>query len=386
MNRIYLDNAATTKLHPKVLEAMLPYLKDDFGNPSSIHSYGRKVKAAIEETRELVAEFISCDASEIYFTSSGTEANNFVLFGIAETGLTELNRKKLLTTKIEHKSVIDPFNELTKSGFNVNFLDVNSNGILVEEVLLENLTGNDISLVSVIHTNNETGIKNDIPQLLGIVKKYNAYFHTDAVQSFGKEPLDVKELCIDSLTGSAHKIHGPKGIGFAYVKNGTPMSPLIYGGSQERNRRAGTENVAGIIGFGEAVKLADKEMQTRSEYVRRLRQYFINGLSLLNSSGIKINETKNNSPYVLSVTFLPDYYKADSESMLMYLDINGIAASSGAACTSGTVKPSHVIKAMHNDDKLASATIRFSFSAENTFEEIDSVLEVLQKMLKNIKK
>lgn len=386
MNRIYLDNAATTKLHPKVLEAMLPFLKEDFGNPSSIHSLGRKPKIAIEETRELAAEFINCDASEIYFTSSGTEGNNFALFGIAKTEFTESNRKKLLTTKVEHKSVLDSFKELNNLGYQTNFLKVSSDGILIEDELKEKLTGENVSLVSIIHTNNETGIINNIPQLSEIVKNHNAYFHTDAVQAFGKEPLNVKKLGIDSLTGSAHKLHGPKGIGLAYIKNGTPMSSFIYGGSQERNRRAGTENVAGIIGFGEAIKLAVGNMQASKEHAVKLKQYFINELNVLDSYGIKINESDYNSPFILSVTFLPEFYKTDSEAMLMYLDINGIAASSGAACSSGTVKPSHVIKAMYNDDKLASATIRFSFSIENTFKEIDYVMEILQNMLKNIKK
>ncbi|MFA3781726.1 cysteine desulfurase family protein [Melioribacteraceae bacterium 4301-Me] len=388
MKKIYFDNAATTPLHPKVLEKMVQFLKEDFGNPSSIHSFGRKVRVAIEKVRETVAEFINAKPSEIYFTSGGTEANNFVVFGIANANYIETGLKEIITTKAEHHSVLDSLLQLEKLGFSVKFLDVNKT-IKVDLQTVQQLVTNETSLVSIIHINNETGSINDIKTLASTIKKNNLYFHTDAVQSFGKVKIDVNELLIDALTASAHKINGPKGIGFAYVRSGTPISPLIYGGSQERNRRGGTENVAGIIGLGEAINIlknSNAHQNSNYEYVSKLRTRFIEGLRTIDKNGLIINGDENNFPYILSVTFSSEFYNNDSEAMLMYLDINGIAASNGSACTSGTLKPSHVILSSGKSLEDANGTIRFSFGLENTLDEVDYALEIVKKMTEKFKK
>ncbi len=358
---------------------------DDFGNPSSIHSYGSKIRVALEEARETVAGFINADPSEIYFTSGGTEANNFVVFGISKTEFIESGRNSLLTSKAEHHCVLDAFEHLSKNQFDVKFIDVNNN-TQVDANILKNFINPSVSLVSLIHINNETGSLNSIGEMAPLLKNNNSYLSTDAVQSFGKIKIDVKELQVDALCGSAHKINGPKGVGFAYVKSGTPISPLLIGGSQERNRRGGTENVAGIIGFAEAVKIRKDVMDEQFVYAQKLKDRFINGLRELDSQNIFINGGNNSSPYILSVTFNSQAYNNNSESMIMFLDINGVAASNGSACTSGTIKASHVILASGYQLMDAAGTLRFSFGAQNTIEEIDTALEVINKMLVKFRK
>ncbi len=382
---VYFDNAATTQIHPKVVEKMLPYLSGNFGNPSSIHSFGRKTRVAIEEAREVISDFLNADAGEIYFTSGGTEANNFSVFGIAKTDFFDSGKKKIVASKSEHHCVLDAYEELGKSGFDLNLLNVNSENIVDPEIL-ENLIDDKTSLVSIMQVNNETGAVNDIKELTKIAHSKNSYFHTDAVQSFSKIKIDVKDLNVDSLAVSSHKINGPKGIGALYAKSGTPLQPLIFGGSQERNRRGGTENVAAIIGFAEAVKIANKNLEENFKIVSEIKDHFKNGISNIDSTGIKLNSADSNFPYILSLTFLSDFYKNDAESILMYLDINGIAASNGAACSSGTLKPSHVILSMGRNSDDAQGTIRFSFGAQNTIEEVDYALEVLEKMSRKFKK
>lgn len=383
--KVYLDHAATTPLHPKILEKMLPFLKEEFGNPSSIHSFGRKVRTAIEESRETVAEFIGSSSSEIYFVSGGTEANNFPLIGITKTYLNESGRNEIITSKTEHQCVIETFRELEKQGFIAKFLDVKKDGSLSMDLLEENLT-NKTSIVSVMHINNEVGFANNIRQLAGLAHIKKSYFHCDAVQSFGKISTDVNQLNADSLSFSAHKINGPKGIGAVFIKKVTPLSPIIFGGSQERNRRGGTENPAAIVGFAEAIKIAKSEMQNNFYIASKLRTHFIEGIQKIDSTGIRINGIDNTFPYILSITFKSQFYNNDAESILMYLDINGVAASNGAACTSGTLKPSHVILAMGKPVDDANGTIRFSFGALNTVEEIDYTLEVLLRMSKKFRK
>jgi cysteine desulfurase len=382
---VYLDNASTTTLHPKVLEKMLPLLKNDFGNPSSIHSFGRKVRVAIEEAREMIADFINANANEIYFVSGGTEANNFPLFGIAKTELNETGKNEIITTKAEHQCVLETFKELKKQGITSKILDVKNDSTLALELLNENLTKNT-SLVSAIQLNNETGSVNEIKKITELVHSNKSYFHSDAVQSLGKISIDVRDLTVDSLSFSAHKLNGPKGIGAVYVKSGTPVSPIIFGGSQERNRRGGTENPAAIVGFAEAVKIAKTEMQNNFEIIQKLREHFVKGIQHIDSTGIEINGLQNNFPFILSITFRNEFYNNDAEAMLMYLDINGIAASNGAACTSGTLKPSHVMLAIGKSIEDANGTIRFSFSAQNTIEEIDYTLDILQMMSGKFKK
>ncbi len=385
MRKVYFDNAATSPVHPKVVEKMLPFLKEEFGNPSSIHSFGRKTRVAIEEARETVAEFINAKPAEIYFTSGGTEANNFAVFGIAKTEYAESGRNKIITTKVEHHCVMDAFHELEKQGFTSIFSNVDEHTNTNIPDFKKSLT-EKTSLVSVIHVNNETGSINDIKSICEIAKENGTYFHTDAVQSFGKISIDVKQLGIDSLAASGHKINGPKGTGILYVKTGTPISPMIFGGSQERNRRGGTENVAGIIGFAEAIKIKKESRQDDYSHIEKLRKHFINGIKSIDKNGFNINGDDKNFPYILSITFNSQYYKNDSESMLMYLDINGVAASNGSACTSGTLKPSYVILNSGKTVEDANGTIRFSFGVQNTFDEVDYVLEVIKKMTTKFKR
>lgn len=383
--RVYFDNAATTRLHPKVFEKMKPYLTENFGNASSIHSYGRKARVAIEEAREVAADFVNSNPGEIYFTSGGTEANNFALLGIAKTEFAESKRNHIITSKAEHHSVLDPIEELEKSGFDVERLSVDA-GTRVNELSLHEAVKTNTFLVSLIYINNETGAVNPITEITDYLKEKNIFFHTDAVQSFGKIPIDVKNLGVDSLSASAHKINGPKGIGFTFVKSGTPISPILFGGSQERNRRGGTENVACIVGFAEAIKIAKDTMHANENHVRVLKQKFISGLGAIDKNGLFVNSRGNSSPYILSITFRSEFYKNDSEAMLMYLDINGIAASNGAACTSGTLKPSHVILSAGYSVDDANGTIRFSFDSQNTLDEVNYSLDVLEKMAKKFRK
>lgn len=385
MDKIYFDNAATTPIHPKVKEKILPYLSDYFGNPSSIHSYGRIIRVAIEEAREIIADFINADASEIYFTSGGTEADNFAIFGISKTEFTESGRNKIITSKSEHHAVLDSFEELGKSGFNTEYVGVNQYAQLnVSE--LEKTLDSGTSLVAAMHTNNETGALNSIRLITELTKRNKSYIHVDAVQGFAKNRIDVKNFGFDSMAASAHKFYGPKGVGFLYAKSGTPLSPLLYGGSQERNRRGGTENIVGIVGLAEAVKIADLEMETNNQIVSDLKKYFIEGINSISLDEFEINSKEDTSPYILSVTLKSEYYRVDPEAMLIFLDINGVAASNGAACTSGTLKPSHVMLSAGKSIEDASGTIRFSFNPNNTKSEIDYTIDVLKKLRPNFVK
>jgi cysteine desulfurase len=382
--KVYFDNAATTPLHPKVLERMIPFLKEDFGNPSSIHSFGRRARVAIEESREVVANFINASPSEIYFTSGGTEANNFVIRGIANVEFMESKRNHIITSKAEHHCVLDTCTDLSQDQFELSQVNVLPDTSVDEGELTSSITPQTF-LVSVIHINNETGAINRLKELSEKVKLNQVYFHSDTVQSFGKIRIDVKDLGLDSICGSAHKINGPKGAGFAYVKSGTPLSPILFGGSQERNRRGGTENVAAIVGLAEAIKILDSTIPEIELHAKNLRAKFINGLKSI-SENIRINGGVSSSPFILSITFDSRFYNNDAESMLMYLDINGIAASNGAACTSGTLKPSHVILSAGYSKNDANGTIRFSFGGENNSKEVEYTLDVLSKMAEKFKK
>ncbi len=376
--QVYLDNASTTKIHPKVLDAMLPYLKENFGNASSIHSYGRKARVAIEDARELIANFIGAIPSEIYFTSGGTEAINFIINGIAKTNFAETGKNQLLTSPIEHKAVLETHTNLSQNGFDQKLIKVNNNGSFNTSSLVKNIT-NSTSLVSIMHTNNELGTTNNINEISNNLST-DQYLFCDAVQALGKVSIDVNQLKVNALSASAHKIYGPKGIGFAFVKSGTPLSPLLFGGSQERNRRGGTENIAAIVGFAEAVRIANLEMDDNYKTVSEIHNYFANGIENIFGNKIEINGGSNTSPYILSITFKSEYFRNDIDTFLMALDINGIAASQGSACTSGTIKPSHVILGVGKKINDANGTIRFSFNPQNTTSEIDYVLSVLEKI------
>lgn len=383
--KVYLDNAATTPIHPKVRERIINFINSDFGNPSSIHQFGRSVRVQIEEARETIAQFINALPGEIYFTSGGTEANNFAIFGISRTEYKESGKNRIITDKTEHHAVLDSYNQLTKEGFNaiVNSA-LEDSSININDLITS--IDDKTSLITVIHVNNETGITNDVKEISQKIIRDEIYLHCDAVQSFGKIPIDVNKLGVNSLCGSSHKIYGTKGTGFLYAKSGTPLSPILFGGGQERNRRGGTENTIGIIGFAEAVKIASVEMTHNLDTVKGLKQHLVDGLKSLDKAGIILNSTESTSPYVLSVTFSGDYYNNDAESLVMYLDINGIAASTGSACTSGTLKPSHVILSMGKSEKDASGTVRFSFNPQNTIEEINYTLDVIDKLIKKFRR
>ena len=383
--KVYFDNAATTRIHPKVFEKMLPYLKENFGNPSSFHSFGRKARVAIEDARETAADFIGANPSEIYFTSGGTESINFALNGIAKTNSNESCKNHLITTTVEHKAVLEKHNDLQNNGFDVDILPVDSDSSIKASSIESNLT-EKTSLVSVIFTNNETGTINDINNISQKLSKEDLYLFTDAVQTFGKIKFEVNNFRIDSLSASAHKIYGPKGVGLLFVKSGTPLSPLLYGGSQERDRRAGTENVAGIVGFAEAIKIADEEMDDNYTNVSNIKYFFTENLLNHFNNKIEINGGDNTSPYILSLTFKSEFFNNDSEGMLMFLDINGVSASQGSACTSGILNPSHVILRMGKTINNANGTMRFSFSPQNTLGEVEYTLDVLAKMSKKFVK
>ncbi|MBL1215007.1 MAG: cysteine desulfurase [Ignavibacteriae bacterium] len=382
--KVYLDNAATTPVHPKVLEKMLPFLKESFGNPSSIHSFGRSVRVAIEEARENVADFINADASEIYFTSSGTEALNFAILGMSRTIRDENGKSKIVTGANEHYAVIESFKALDKEGFDTHFIDSKYNGEIDYDELKENSEG--AALISVMHVNNVLGSINNLSSVRKLAGESNAFFHTDAVQSFGKIKIDVNEIGCHALCASGHKLNGPKGIGMAYIKSETPIAPMMLGGSQERSRRGGTENVAGIIGFSEAVNLIRENIDYKFDYASKLKNRLITGLRSIDKAGIIINCLDNSTPHICSVTLSEEYYNNDAEAMLMYLDINGVAVSGGAACTSGTLKPSHAVLAIGHSKNNAAGTFRFSFGAQNRDEEIDYTLEVLKKMTDKFRK
>lgn len=377
---IYFDNAATTPVHPRVFQTMKPFLEEEFGNPSSIHSFGRKARVAIEEARETVADFIGANPSEIYFTSGGTEANNFLIRGIAATEFDETGKNELITSNAEHHAVLDTFEVLDKSGFKSKFLTVNKQTKIEFNLVADSVSPNT-ALASFMHANNETGSINNINELSKLLRSNKIIFHIDAVQSFGKIPINVSELGIDALSASAHKINGPKGIGFAYAKSGTPLSPLLFGGSQERNRRGGTENISGIVGLAEAVKIRKENMQQINEHVSLIRKLFIEGIKNLDGDLIAINGGEDALPYIVSLTLDSEKYKNDSDAMVMYLDINGLAVSSGSACTSGTIKASHVILASGYKPEDAAGTLRFSFGYQNTLEEVEQALKIIQQFL-----
>jgi cysteine desulfurase len=382
--KVYLDNAATTPIHPKVLEKMLPYFKESFGNPSSIHSFGRNVRVAIEEARENIADFINADASEIYFTSNGTEALNFSILGMSKSIFEETGKNRIITAGSEHYAVIESFKKLENEGFDTHYLNSQKNGEINYDELEKEIDHS--ALISIMHVNNVLGSVNNLQHVRDFSKNNDTYFHTDAVQSFGKIEIDVKEIGCHSLCASGHKINGPKGIGMAYIKSQTPVKPLLLGGSQERNRRGGTENVAGIIGFSEAVNVIRENIDDKFDHVFKLKNKFIEGIKSINDKGVIINSLVNSSPFICSVTLNEEYYNNDAEAMLMYLDINGVAASVGAACTSGTLKPSHAVLAIGHSKNNASGTIRVSFGAQNSEGEIDYALDVFSKMAKKFRK
>lgn len=378
MKSVYFDHAATTPVHPEVLEAMLPYFSEQFGNASSLHSYGQLAARAVEEARAQVAELINCDPREIIFTGSGTEADNFALKGIAEKLKSRGNH--IITSSIEHHAVEMTCRYLEKRGFHVTYLPVDKDGLVHPEELKKALTDQTI-LVSVMHANNEVGTIQPIKELAQIAHEKGVLFHTDAVQTVGSIPVDVKDLGVDLLSLSAHKFYGPKGVGALYLRKGVAIEPLIHGGGQERNLRAGTTNVPGIVGLGKAAELAKKELRERMEHNLNLRERLIKGLEERLSDYILTGHRTLRLPGNVSICV----QYIEGESMLLLLSAEGFACSSGSACTSGSLEPSHVLLSMGIDPQLAQGSLRITLGRENTVEDVDRFLEVLPKVVERLR-
>lgn len=372
--KVYLDNAATTALDKEVLEAMLPLMVEHYGNPSSIHAFGRQTRAAIEQARKTVARLLNCSPAEIFFTSGGTEADNMAI----RCSIENLGIKHAITSAIEHHAVLHTLEELAAKGIiklsKVNLID---NGHIDLAHLDELLKTNERSFVSLMHANNEIGNILPIMEVGVICQKYNAVFHSDTVQTVGHYPIDTKEINIQFLNCGAHKFHGPKGVGFIYISNDIQIAPMITGGSQERNMRGGTENVAGIIGLAKAMEIAYRELAQHTEYILGLKNYMIQVLEQ-NIAGVTFNgDVKGNSLYtVLNVSLPPN---ENAEMLIFNLDINGIAASAGSACSSGSETGSHVLRAIGTD--MSRPCVRFSFSKYNTKEEIDYTVSKLKALV-----
>ena len=372
MEKIYLDHNATTPLHPEVLNAMLPALQDNFGNPSSIHSFGRSARVQLDEAREKVARLIGASSSEIIFTSGGTEANNLALLGVALKD----KEKKIITSKTEHPSVLNPCRQLEEQGVEVHYLDVDRFG-RIDINNLESQITESTALISLQHANSETGVLQDIKKVSELARSNGVLFHTDAVQSVAKIELDLKDYPVDMLSISAHKFNGPKGVGALFLRKGTPaLFAPVSGGSQEKKRRGGTENVAGIIGFGKACEIAIKRVSTLEvSRVAELKDYFYNKVYEMIPGTELFGDMQNSLPNTLNLGFAG----VEGDTLLIAMDMEGVAVSTGSACSSGTGLPSPVLQAMGLPDNKINSSIRFSLGCSTTKTELDSVLKTLVK-------
>ncbi|BCV21891.1 cysteine desulfurase NifS [Moorella sp. Hama-1] len=379
MRRVYLDHSATTPVRPEVLEAMLPFLKDEaFGNPSTIYSYGREAKKALDEAREKVANLIGARPEEIFFTSGGTEADNLALIGTAAAN--EKKGRHIITSSIEHHAVLHTAQYLLRHGFKVTFLPVTPEGLVRVEDVEKAITDETI-LISVMHVNNEVGTIQPIKAIGQLARERGIIFHSDAVQSAGKIPVNVDELGVDLLSVSGHKIYGPKGIGCLYIRKGTRINPILYGGAQERKRRPGTENMPGIVGFGRAAELAGQELKGEMERLQGLRDKLIDGI-LSRIEDVQLNgDPRQRVATNANFSFL----YVEGESLLLSLDMKGICASSGSACTSGSLDPSHVLLAMGLPHEVAHGSVRMTLGRDNTEEDIDYVLEVMPEIVARLR-
>lgn len=380
MQRIYLDHNATTPVAEPVAERMAAALREEFGNPSSVHHFGQRAKAAIDDARAAVAALIGADASEIVFTSGGTESDNFAIRGVAEA-LEPAGRRHLVTTTIEHEAVLNTYKALARRGWSATGAKVDQTGIVIPETVAEALT-DQTALVSVMHANNEIGTIQPVADIARLAKARGVLVHTDAVQSAGKIPVDVKALGVDLLTLSAHKIYGPKGVGALWIRRGLRLVPLLTGGRHERSRRAGTENVVGIIGMGVAAQLARAKMDGEAARLAALRDRLEDGV-LAGVSGTAINGAR--TPRVPNTTNI-SFDRVEAESLLIALDLEGIAVSTGSACSSGTLEPSHVLKAMGFSPHRSQNSIRFSLGAANTEADVDRVIAVLPAIVEKLRK
>ncbi len=378
MRKVYLDHSATTPVRPEVLEAMLPYLKDRFGNASSIHSFGREAKVALEESREKVAEILGATPSEVYFTSGGTESDNLAIKGVAFASRNK--GRHVITSQIEHHAVLESCGFLAKEGFEITYLPVDSFGLIDPEDLRKALR-DDTVLVSIMHANNEVGTIQPIEELSQAAKEKGIYFHTDAVQSLGKLPIDVSKLAVDLISMSGHKIYGPKGVGAIYIRKGTRITPWAHGGHHERSRRAGTENVPGIVGFTRALELLNAEMEDHKRHTGNLAQTLYRKLVDTIPDVVMHGHPQKRIPNILSLSFKG----VEGESVILSLDLKGVAVASGSACTSGTLEPSHVLSAMKVAPDIAQGALRFSFGRDNTMDDVDYVAGLLPEIIQRLR-
>ena len=377
MKVIYVDNNATTKVAPEVFETMLPYLKDLYGNPSSMHTFGGKVEFNIKEARTSAAALLGAAPEEIVFTSCGTESDSTA---IRAAILSNPDKKHIITSRVEHPAVKNLFEYLSKNGYRVTFVPVDNKGRLDIDYLYNNLTENT-ALVSIMWANNESGVIFPIEEISRVVKERGIVFHTDAVQAVGKIPIDLNKVDLDMLSLSGHKLHGPKGVGVLYVRKGTKFSPFLIGGHQESGRRGGTENVASIIGLGKACELADEHLTEENIRVKQLRDKLENEILKRIPNTLINGDQENRLPNTTSLAF--EY--VEGESILLLMDEFGICASSGSACTSGSLEPSHVLRAMGVPFTAAHGSIRFSLSIYNTEEEIDFIIEKLPPIIERLR-
>lgn len=372
---IYLDHAATTMVLPEVKEAMLPYLQEKFGNPSSIHQYGRKARTAIDQARFEVAKAINAQPKQILFTSGGTEADNLALIGVAWKQK-ENGKDHIITTQIEHHAVLDTCHYLEKCGFRVTYLPVDNKG-RVDVEQLQHAIDQQTALISVMYGNNEVGTIQPIREIGEIARSAGVFFHTDAVQAFGVEEIDVHALKVDLLTLSSHKIGGPKGVGALFVADNRLLHPLMFGGFQERRKRPGTENVPGIIGFGKAVAISSQRRASHRAQMVKVRQRLLDELKKREIRFVVNGDRSQVLPHILNISFVGH----DAETMLINLDLNGVACSSGSACTSGSLQHSHVLKAMHLSEGVVDSAIRFSFGYQTTEAEIVETAAILERII-----
>jgi cysteine desulfurase len=383
MKAIYLDHAASTPLHPIVIEQMLPYWTEIYGNPSSIHAWGRASRSALNDAREVLAGAIHCASKEIIWTSGGTESDNLAIFGaVLAIASTAANKNHIITSQIEHHAVLHSCEQLERLGFKVTYLPVDSQGLVCKEDLAAAIRP-ETALISIIFGNNEVGTIQPIAELGKIAHDHGVLFHVDAVQCLGTEDIDLSKLSIDLMSLSAHKIQGPKGIGALFCSSKIKLNPLQFGGSQERKRRAGTENIAGAIGFAAAIKLIMAEKTNKRQHLEFLRQTMLDSLTLhMGQEGFVVNgHSEVYLPHILNISF-PG---VETETMLMNLDLAGIAAASGSACTSGSLEVSHVLKAMHLSDEITASAIRFSFGTTNSEAEISQCAQIIATIVHRIR-
>ena len=376
---IYLDNAATTKTAPEVLDAMLPYFSDYYGNPSSIYDFAQKSKEAVTKGRQQIADALNTRKEDIYFTAGGSEADNWALKATFEAYKSKGNH--IITTKIEHHAILHTCEYLEKErGAKITYLDVDENGVVRLDELEKAITPETI-LISVMFANNEIGTIQPIKEIGEIAKKHGVLFHTDAVQAYGQLPINVDELHIDMLSSSGHKLNGPKGIGFLYIRKGVKIRSFVHGGAQERKRRAGTENVPGIVGYGKAAEIAAKTMKERTAKEIELRDHLIDRVlaevPYTRLNGHRTNRLPNNANF--------SFQFVEGESLLILLDNNGICASSGSACTSGSLDPSHVLLAIGLPHEIAHGSLRLTLSAETTMEDIDFVVDCIKQIIERLR-